>query len=148
MKFTASILALAAIASFGALAQQAPINPATAHAAKVALIERLKAADKDGDGRISREEAAALPHLAKNFDRLDTNKDGFISRDELQAARKHRQAAMFKKIDTDGDGRISRQEAASRPMLSKHFDQIDTNKDGYLSRDELIAARQRHLQGK
>ena len=48
--------------------------------------ERLKAADKNGDGKISREEAAAsLPKLAKRFDKIDVNKDGFITKEEMKA---------------------------------------------------------------
>ena len=48
--------------------------------------ERLKAADKNGDGKISREEAtASLPKLSKHFDQIDANKDGFISKDEMKA---------------------------------------------------------------
>ncbi|HEX4858204.1 MAG TPA: EF-hand domain-containing protein [Usitatibacteraceae bacterium] len=47
---------------------------------------RLKAADKDGDGRISKAEAdAALPRIAKHFAEIDTNKDGYLTRDELRA---------------------------------------------------------------
>ena len=50
--------------------------------------ERMKAADKDGDGKFSREEAnASLPRIAKNFDAIDTNKDGFVTKDELKAFR-------------------------------------------------------------
>jgi len=48
--------------------------------------------DTDRDGRISRAEAAAHPRLAENFDRIDTNGDGFLSKEELMAARKLRAA--------------------------------------------------------
>lgn len=41
--------------------------------------------DKDGDGKISKDEAG--DKLKENFDALDTNKDGFLSTDELKAAR-------------------------------------------------------------
>lgn len=48
--------------------------------------ERLKAADKNGDGKISREEAnASLPRIAAHFDEIDTNKDGFITKEEMRA---------------------------------------------------------------
>ncbi len=104
--------------------------------------------DTNGDGMISRGEAAAKPKLAAHFDQIDTNKDGQLSFDEIAAARqKHQQraAAKFAKLDTDNDGRISRNEASAAPKLAKNFDAIDTNKDGFLSKDELKAAHQRHV---
>ena len=59
--------------------------------------ERLKAADKNGDGKISREEAnASLPKLARHFDEIDTNKDGQITREEMRAFREKRHAEMSK----------------------------------------------------
>lgn len=49
--------------------------------------ERFKAADKDGNGTLSKEEvSASMPRLAGRFDSLDTNKDGQLSADELRAA--------------------------------------------------------------
>lgn len=51
--------------------------------------QRFKKADSDGSGTLSRAEAEqGMPMLAKNFDRVDTNKDGQVTRDELAAARK------------------------------------------------------------
>jgi Ca2+-binding EF-hand superfamily protein len=41
--------------------------------------------DKDGDGRVSRNEAAGSP-FAQRFDRLDTNRDGYVTREEMRAA--------------------------------------------------------------
>jgi hypothetical protein len=54
--------------------------------------ERLKAADKDGDGAISKAEAdaAGMKGLSKHFDKIDANKDGKITREEMRAARKAR----------------------------------------------------------
>lgn len=48
--------------------------------------ERWKAADKDGDGALSRAEvdAAQMPMLSRDFDRLDANKDGKLTTDELR----------------------------------------------------------------
>ena len=41
------------------------------------FLKRLKAMDKDGDGRISRDEFSGRPAM---FDRLDANHDGFIDK--------------------------------------------------------------------
>ena len=42
--------------------------------------------DGNGDGKVSREEASGFRGVAKNFDRADTNQDGFLSREEFDAA--------------------------------------------------------------
>ena len=111
-------------------------------------MERLKAADQNGDGLISRSEAAALPKVSAQFDAIDTNKDGQLSSEELrahhQAMRAQHEAKRgerWKKVDTDGDGRISKAEAqANAPRMFEHFDQLDANKDGFLSQEEMKAA--------
>jgi hypothetical protein len=43
------------------------------------------------------------------FDRLDTNKDKFLSKDELEAD----SVARHKAMDTNGDGKVSREEVAA-----------------------------------
>jgi Ca2+-binding EF-hand superfamily protein len=49
--------------------------------------EHWKLMDANGDGKISREEAARFPRLAQHFDEIDANKDGFITQDEMRDAR-------------------------------------------------------------
>ena len=57
------------------------------HQARAA--EHFKKADADGNGTLSRAEAEkGTPRLARQFDAIDTNKDGQLSREELAAARK------------------------------------------------------------
>jgi Ca2+-binding EF-hand superfamily protein len=46
--------------------------------------DTFKTLDADGDGKISKEEAAANEHLANSFDRLDGNSDGYVSQREFR----------------------------------------------------------------
>ena len=75
---------------------------ATAAAAQVAPMQPR-------DGVQTR--AEAVERTRTMFARIDANRDGFITAEELAAARAARQAAMrdahFKALDTDGDGRVS-----------------------------------------
>ena len=43
----------------------------------------FKKADKDNDGTLDRKEAKAMPHVAKHFDAIDTDKDGTVSLEEV-----------------------------------------------------------------
>ena len=98
--------------------------------------------DKNGDGSISREEAAAHPRLSEWFDSIDTNKDGMLSagRTARRSGASHR--GQHPKLDTNRDGSISRDEAKAAPRLAENFDAIDSNKDGQLSRDEMARMAQ------
>ena len=52
----------------------------------------IKHLDKDGDSKISKDEAnkAERGRLKDHFDKVDTNKDGFIEAKELEAFHKNR----------------------------------------------------------
>ncbi|MEO8162128.1 MAG: EF-hand domain-containing protein, partial [Arenimonas sp.] len=52
------------------------------------LREKMRGLDTDGDQQLSRAEIGEqMPRLAQDFDRIDANHDGKLSREELQAAR-------------------------------------------------------------
>src|SRR5215468_11492747 len=77
------------------------------------------------------------------FERLDTNKDGKITKAEYEASR----AAEFKSADKNGDGFISKEEFAAysdqrrADFVDRLFARLDKNGDGKLDAAELAAAR-------
>ena len=78
----------AGVAAAMTLALAAPAVAADSAAEQQELEKAFKAADKNGDGKLSRAEAKdGMPRVAKNFDRIDANKDGFVTLDEINAAR-------------------------------------------------------------
>jgi Ca2+-binding EF-hand superfamily protein len=125
-------------------------------------------ADKDADGRISREEGNDIDGF--DFSRADTNNDASLSRQEYQAAmatstpregpgarndagsarsgdaspstssgQGQRTAAMsFDTADKDKDGKVTRAEAADVQGLN--FSSADTDGDASLSRQEFQVA--------
>jgi Ca2+-binding EF-hand superfamily protein len=114
-------------------------------------------ADKDGDGRVSRAEATSsgAERSGEWFDKLDLNKDGYLTQEEMKQARdtrngrhgemKEKMEARFKEADVNGDGQISLDEAQSKmPRVAERFSTLDTDKNGLLSKDELKHSRSGH----
>lgn len=114
-------------------------------------------ADKNADGRVSREEGNAIEGF--DFSRADTNNDASLSRQEYQAAmatstpreglggqsepgaaqpRQQTAQVTFDTADKDKDGKISRAEAADVQGLN--FTSADVNADASLSRQEFQTA--------
>jgi Ca2+-binding EF-hand superfamily protein len=77
-----AIVTVAALHMNPALAQMnAPAKSAPEMSAKVQ--EAFARADKNGDGKLSKEEAAVMPAIAEIFDKADVDKDGFLSKAEF-----------------------------------------------------------------
>lgn len=73
--------------------------------------DRMAKLDTDKDGKISRAEASAGEgKLATRFDEMDVNKDGFIDRVDHETRAKQRKDEWFASADTDKDGKLSRAE--------------------------------------
>lgn len=78
----------------------------------------MQALDTNKDGRISKAEAAAGEgKMKERFDDMDANKDGYVDRADHELRSKQRTDAWFAKADTDKDGKLSRGEVdASKSM--------------------------------
>ena len=83
------------------------------------------------------------------FDHLDTDHDGVLTKAEFTAAITARMgrtppdemvAMMFSRLDTDGDGKATAAEADTAAMA--RFDQWDSNHDGTLTPEERQAGMQ------
>lgn len=100
--------------------------------------------DKNKDGFIDRSEAPE--RLKDRVDQLDKNGDGKLSKEELGRVLARFGAAqpagaagdpLFKLLDANGDGKLSKEELQNAPKL---LERLDKNKDGFLDREETVPA--------
>jgi Ca2+-binding EF-hand superfamily protein len=90
--------------------------------------------DADHNGRLTGKEWTAG---TSDFDRMDHNHDGAVSRDEflnLDRTRTRREG-LFRLMDKNRDGRLSRAEWKGD---AEDFDRRDRNHDGAVTKDEYI----------
>lgn len=64
---------------------QAPAAEAPLTQGEIKAQREFKLLDFNQDGKLSRNEVALFPRLAAAFDEADTDKDGFVSYDEVKA---------------------------------------------------------------
>jgi hypothetical protein len=158
MRKTLITLALTA-GAIGAAACSAQTNPPQQDGAhghrgggRMGMMMR---ADTDHDGIITRAEAMA--EADARFAKLDTNGDGQVTPDEMQAMRQAMQARMAaagrtpragrdggerwgQRRDADGNGVITKADAEARAM--KRFDRMDANHDGRIDKTEVANLRE------
>ena len=102
--------------------------------------DHVKAADTNGDGQISLEEArAGLPMAYDHFEFLDANKDGQISTAEFERLRdpgamRSEFLGRLQAADKDNDGKLNLAEVqVAFPDVAARFSQLDKDNDGFLT---------------
>lgn len=151
LTLTAAALSLLAGAAFAqspaaqnSAAQNSAETPADRRGPDLdAMFERM---DSDGDGAISREEfeaAAPMARIRALAEQAPLDRDAFAA--EMAADAAARAARMFERMDADGDGLLSAEELAPRrpERAAAMFDRMDADGDGVISREEAEAAQAR-----
>jgi len=155
--------------TFGGLVLAAFLSPGVATAVPASpATPSTPAAHHRANYFNSNQNRADVPaHTERMFKTLDTNHDGFVSKEEIAALQAQfeqrsakraptRAAHLFQHLDADHDGKITRDEVdASRakrraatgntaktraPAGTSLFGRADANKDGVITRAEFDAA--------
>jgi Ca2+-binding EF-hand superfamily protein len=132
--------AAALVAIVPAVAQPAPPPPpgvaqGTAPIAPVPAVPRIQTHDSRMPIKTeTRDEVVA--HVREMFAKLDSNKDGFVTRAEADAAHQAMMGEMREKFEKHfADGGMP------HPDRGAMFDKLDTNRDGSISRQEFMSAK-------
>ena len=142
------LLVAGAIAAFGMAiapteAQVAPppgvaqgttqaVPPRAARAARAPQVRERMHMMMMSDRTLTRDEL--LQHVRRMFARLDTNKDGYVTRQEVGSF--HR---SFASMGADMHRRIE-EHGGMMGDRAQIFDRLDTNHDGVISREEFLKA--------
>lgn len=145
------VLLSLSVAAFSGIAASAAAADDTADAGRSAAHDRdkdhahrgpkdpsrlLKRFDKNQDGKLA---VGELPErLREHLGTADTNKDGFLSVDELRAGKALHERKRFAAMDKDGNGVLTASEVGEKRWA--HLKAADANGDGKLTADELRAA--------
>ena len=109
----------------------------------LACAQDMRRGDTDGDGRLSRAEAAAAAQA--RFAAVDENADGFVSELEREAAREAADARRAERraereVEGERPGRRGRRGGASGERSGDRWERLDTNQDGFVSEAEATSA--------
>ena len=121
------------------------------HGGRHGPMPKFEEMDANADGQLSKAEmeAFAKAHFAtmdKNNDgKLSADE---MAQDAAKRMQK-RQERMIKKMDTDDDGLLSFEEmnAKAQKRGAKMFDRLDANQDGLLSKEEMEKMKHRGKKG-
>jgi len=109
-----------------------------------AMIERLKQADADGDGKVTKAEITARQE--GDMAKFDTDKDGQLSLSEYKSLwmEKNNQRAVrsFQRLDRDGDGNVT--DAEMKRFVDRIVSRMDRNEDGAISKEDFKRKHRRN----
>ena len=106
--------------------------------------------DRNRNGRL---ELAEAEQMGMPLVRIDLNRDGEVTRDELHALVTQLQKeagdmteglpGWFYELDADRDGQVALDEFAETWTIAKHeeFESFDGNNDGFLTQEEVLQSR-------
>ena len=110
--------------------------------------EFFKNADKNNDGKVSKDEVPA--EAWERLGKLDKDSDGAVSKEEMAAMAgpggpggpgggpQGGPGAMFSRFDTDKDGKLAKSEVPAE--MWEKLSKADENADGLVSKEELEGA--------
>ena len=119
-------------------------EPAASRNQELRFNQMFRNLDTNNTGKISRAEAELkAPAIAENFDQIDVDRDGGLTKKEIKNAflaadnRRREFSRNLDAADKDKDGKLSRDEAKVLPNMSVNFDAIDSNHDEQLVMKEI-----------
>jgi Ca2+-binding EF-hand superfamily protein len=131
---TAAMMMAAAAAAQPPSPPVAPVPPAPPSASEPQV--QIMRIERGAMRTHTREDV--VKHVRELFGRLDSNRDGFISRDEADIGKLAMGDDLRKRF---AERRAER--GGPRPDRGAAFDRLDTNKDGMVSRQEFMSAKPR-----
>ena len=82
---TSAVLLLPTVRAEDGADKSGAKNSAQLSKGEIKAQQQFKMLDFNHDGKLSRKEVAIIPKLAAAFDETDTNKDGFVTYEEVRA---------------------------------------------------------------
>jgi hypothetical protein len=145
MKTYALSALLAALLAGSALTTAALADRGDRGGPGAVMMPPFEEVDTNGDGQLTREEIDAWRTTRATA--IDTNGDGSVSLEELTAAEAaqaaERAQRMMEARDANGDGMLTAAEMMLPAVPDRMFDRIDTDGDGAISKAEAEAASER-----
>jgi Ca2+-binding EF-hand superfamily protein len=99
------------------------------------LARNFERYDRDGDGKLDKKEVRQMLEVAKRLFADQPAEKPSDKPAVDNAAVERRVTDVFERMDTNKDGKISKDEAKN--FIAQAFDRIDTNKDGFIDKEEL-----------